>query len=162
MIDVSSIGVIGSGGWGTALSVLLSKSGHSVTLWSYLKEEYENLSKDYENKALLPGVMIPKDVQFTTNLEFCVSQKDILVLAVPSNAVKSTAKNIAPFITEGQIIVIVSKGFDTDTNMLLTDTVLSEIPSAKVAVLSGPTHAEEVGVGMPTTIVVAHEDHKIA
>lgn len=162
MIDVSSIGVIGSGGWGTALSVLLSKSGHSVVLWSYLKEEYENLSKDYENKALLPGVMIPKDVQFTTDLEFCVSQKDILVLAVPSNAVKSTAKNIAPFITEGQIIVIVSKGFDTDTNMLLTDTVLSEIPSAKVAVLSGPTHAEEVGVGMPTTIVVAHEDHKIA
>ena len=149
---MSSIGVIGSGGWGTALSVLLSKSGHSVVLWSYLKQEYENLKRDYENKALLPGVMIPQDVQFTNDLEFCAKDKDVLVLAVPSNAVKSTAKNIAPFIPEGQIIVIVSKGFDTDTNMLLTDTVLSEIPSAKVAVLSGPTHAEEVGVGMPTKL----------
>lgn len=159
---MSRIGVVGSGGWGTALSVLLSKSGHNVVLWSYFYEEYQRLSLDYENKKLLPGVKIPKEVIFTNDLEFCAKDKDIIVLAVPSDTIKTTAKNLAPYISDGQIIVIVSKGFDTETNMLLTDTVKLEIPNANVAVLSGPTHAEEVGLGMPTTIVVAHEDHDIA
>lgn len=157
---MSKIGVVGSGGWGTAMTVLLSNSGHDVTLWSYFKEESEALAKNHEN-SLLPGVKIPDTVNFTNNIADCANS-DVIVLAVPSHTVKQTAKNLAPYVSDGQIIVIISKGFDEGTYRRLSETVSAEIPNAKIAVMSGPSHAEEVGRGMPTTNVVANEDHDLA
>lgn len=159
---MANIGVVGSGGWGTAMAVLLANSGHNVTMWSYFKEECEKLKKHRENIDLLPGVIIPDSVELTNDLEICADNKDIIIIATPSHAVKLTAKNLAPFIKDGQIIVIISKGFDEETYMTLSQTVEKEIPNAKIAVMSGPSHAEEVGKGMPTTNVVAHKDHDVA
>ena len=157
---MSSIGVAGSGGWGTAMAVLLSDSGHDVTLWSYFKEESETLSKNHENK-LLPGVKIPDSVKFTNNISDCAGC-EIIIIAVPSHTVRQTCKSLAPYVSDGQIIVNISKGFDEGTYLRLSETIREEIPNARVLVMSGPSHAEEVGRGMPTTNVIANEDHDLA
>lgn len=157
---MSSIGVAGSGGWGTAMAVLLSNSGHDVTLWSYFKEESETLSKNHENK-LLPGVKIPDSVKFTNNISDC-AECEIIIIAVPSHTVRQTCKSLAPYVSDGQIIVNISKGFDEGTYLRLSETIREEIPNARVLVMSGPSHAEEVGRGMPTTNVIANEDHDLA
>ncbi len=159
---MADIGVVGSGGWGTAMSVLLSNSGHNVTLWSYFKEESEQLKQHRENINLLPGVKIPETVEFTNDISKCACNKDIIIIATPSHTVKQTSKTLAPFVKDGQIIVIISKGFDEDTYLTLSETVKNEISNARIAVMSGPSHAEEVGKGMPTTNVVAHSDHDLA
>ncbi len=159
---MANIGIVGSGGWGTAMAVMLASSGHNVTMWSYFKEECEALKKHRENISFLPGIKIPEGVELTNDLEACSDNKDIIIIATPSHAVKTTAKSLAPFINDGQIIVIISKGFDEETYLTLSKTVEAEIPNAKIAVMSGPSHAEEVGKGMPTTNVVAHSDHEVA
>jgi len=159
---MAHIGIVGSGGWGTAMAVLLSNSGHSVTLWSYFEEECEQLKKHHENINLLPGVKIPDTVEFTNEISKCACEKDIIIIATPSHTVKQTSKTLAPFIKDGQIIVIISKGFDEENYLTLSQTVGNEITNAKIAVMSGPSHAEEVGKGMPTTNVVAHADHELA
>ncbi len=159
---MSNIGVIGAGSWGTALTVLLAGKGHHVTVWSIVKEEIASLQENYEHKDKLPGVMIPRIVSFTTDLEEAIKDKEILVLAVPSPFTRSTAKMMAPFVTQGQIIVDVAKGIEEDTLMTRSQIVNQEIPQADVAVLSGPSHAEEVGRGIPTTIVVGAKTRRTA
>ena len=139
---MAEIGVIGAGSWGTALAVVLAHNGHQVTVWSILKEEVEMLTREHEHKDKLPDVRIPETVTFTTDLKTAAEGKEMVVLAVPSPFTRSTAHNLAEFITEGQLIVIVSKGIEEQ-----------EIPQADVAVMSGPSHAEEVGRGLPTTVV---------
>ena len=156
---MANIGVIGSGSWGTALAWLLHNNGHQVTLWSYLAEETEMFLKYHENTDKLPGVVLADEVEFTCDLEKSVDGKDLLVLAVPSPAVRSTSRNMKAFVKPGQIIVDVAKGIEEATLMTMTDIIEEEIPQAEVAVLSGPSHAEEVGRGLPTTIV-AGAHHK--
>ena len=150
---MAKIGVIGSGSWGTALAWLLRNNGHDITLWSYLPEETEMFQKHHQNTDKLPGVILAEDVEFTCDLEHSVKGKDLLVLAVPSPAVRSTSANMKPFVSAGQIVVDVAKGIEESTLMTMTDIIEQEIPQAEVAVLSGPSHAEEVGRGLPTTIV---------
>lgn len=150
---MAKTGVLGAGSWGIALSVLLHNNGHEVTIWSALKDEIEMLKKEHEQKDKLPGVKLAEEVEFTTELEEAVKGKDILVLAVPSSFTRSTAHLMKDHVEKGQIIVNVAKGIEESTLMTLSQVIEDEIPQADVAVLSGPSHAEEVGKGIPTTIV---------
>lgn len=150
---MEKIGIIGAGSWGTALSVVLTRNGHRVTIWSILEEEIRMLQEKHEHVEKLPGVKLSEEIHFTTSLQETVQENDILILAVPSVFTRSTAKNMAPFVREGQIIVCVAKGIEESTLMPLTDVVMQEIPQADAAVMCGPSHAEEVGIGLPTTVV---------
>lgn len=151
---MAKVGIMGAGSWGTALSLLLHKNGHDVTVWSINADEVEMLSKEREHKSKLPGVRLPEDMKFTTNVEETVVGKDFVVLAVPSPFTRSTARTMAPYVAEGQILVNVAKGIEEATLMTLSDQIEEEIPQADVAVLSGPSHAEEVGRQLPTSVVV--------
>ena len=151
---MAKIGIIGAGSWGIALSVLLHNNGHTITVWSALPQEIEQLKACHEHKEKLPGVKLAEDILFTTDLSNAVKEMDILVLAVPSSFTRETAHRMAGFVENGQIIVNVAKGIEEATLMTLSQVIEDEIPQADVAVLSGPSHAEEVGKGIPTTIVV--------
>ena len=157
-----TIGIVGAGSWGTALAVLLANNGHDVTVWSYNSSEVLELSHSFENKKKLPGVIIPSSVSFTDDVAFAVKNKDVVITVVPSIHIKNTAKLIAPYISEGQVIVNASKGIDSKTLMTISEQIQTEIPNANVAVLSGPSHAEEVGKGLPTTCVIVAENESVA
>lgn len=159
---MANIGVIGAGSWGIALTVLLHNNGHQVTVWSALKDEITMLQKQHEHKDKLPGVKLAEDILFTTELEEAMADKDILVLAVPSPFTRSTAHSMKTYAKDGQIIVNVAKGIEEATLYTLSQVIEEEIPNADVAVLSGPSHAEEVGRGIPTTIVVGAKTQKTA
>lgn len=159
---MANVGVIGAGSWGTALALLLSKNGHGVTVWSISEEEINMLSSEREHKSKLPGVRLPDDMVFTADMEAATRGKDFLVLAVPSKFTRGTARKMKDYIAEGQIIVDVAKGIEEDTLMTLSQQIEQEIPQADVAVLSGPSHAEEVGRGLPTTVVVGARTEKTA
>ena len=159
---MAEISVLGAGSWGTALALLLNSNGHKVTIWSILPNEIEQLKKDGENKRCLPGVAIPKEINLTADVNEAVRGKDVLVLAVASPYVRSTAHHIKDYIEDGQILVNVAKGIEEDTLFTLTQVIEDEIPNANVTVLSGPSHAEEVGRGLPTTCVVGAKDKKTA
>ncbi len=156
------ISVLGAGSWGTALAVLLCGNGHEVTVWSVDKREIVMIDEKREQIEKLPGVRIPKEIAVTNDLESAVAGMDMLVLAVPSIYVRSTSKSMAPFIEDGQIIVNVAKGIEETTLMNMTDVIEDEIKNARVGVLSGPSHAEEVGRKIPTTIVAGAHDKETA
>ncbi len=158
---MASIGILGAGSWGTALAVLLGNKGHQVTLWSHREEAARRLARDRENEKL-PGVKIPEPVDITWDLEKALKNRDVLVLAVPSSQMRSTCRRIASGTETGQILVSVSKGIEDGTFATMTDMIREEIPGADAAVLSGPSHAEEVGRGLPTTCVVGASSEKTA
>lgn len=155
---MKQIAVVGSGGWGTAIASLLAKNGHNVMLWSYLQAESEALSKDKENKRFLPGVMLPDNISYTTSLEEAAKFAEIIIMVTPSQAIKKTAESLAAYVKPGTIIVTASKGLEQETQKRLSEVVSEAIPQAKVAVMSGPSHAEEVGRELPTTNVIASSD----
>ena len=159
---MAKISVIGAGSWGTALSVLLYNNGHEVTLWSVLEDEVKMLREKREHESKLPGVKLPEDMEITTDLEKCLKEPDVAVLAVPSPFTRSTAKKMAPLVRDGQKIVNVAKGVEEKTLMTLSEIIEEEIPNADVCVLSGPSHAEEVGKGLPTTCVVTSRTKETA
>lgn len=162
MKQMAKVNVLGAGSWGTALSLLLNKNGHQVKLWSALEDEVKLLQEKREHPNKLPGVHIPEAVEITSDLEGCLKDPDVVVLAVPSPFTRSTAKQMAPFVKKGQIIVNVAKGVEEKTLMTLSEIISQEIPVADVCVLSGPSHAEEVGREIPTTCVVSAETRKTA
>lgn len=156
------ISVLGAGSWGTALAVLLCKNGHEVTLWSIDQREVAMIDEKREQIEKLPGVRIPDCIAVSNDLEISMQGKEMLILAVPSIFVRSTARMMQPYIEPGQIVVNVAKGIEEETLMNMTDVIEDEIPQVKVAVLSGPSHAEEVGRGIPTTVVVGAKDKETA
>lgn len=159
---MAKVSVLGAGSWGTALSLLLCKNGHEVTLWSALEDEVRMLCEKREHESKLPGVRLPEDMKITADLEDSLQDPDVAVLAVPSPFTRSTARRMAPFVKKGQIIVNVAKGVEEHTLMTLSEIISEEIPQADVCVLSGPSHAEEVGKGLPTTCVVSAEKRETA
>ena len=159
---MKKIGVLGAGSWGTALTWLLTNNGHEVTLWSIMEAEVEMLRTKREHTSKLPGVKLQESIQLTSNLEEAMADKDVLVLAVPSPYTRSTAQKMAPYLKKGQIVVNVAKGVEEHTLMTLSQIIEEELPEANVAVLSGPSHAEEVGKGLPTTCVVGARTRQIA
>ena len=158
---MARIGVIGAGSWGIALSTLLSANGHQVTVWSAFEKEVESL-KETRGLKTLPDLVLPDDMEFTADLASAMKDKDLLVTAVPSIYVRETAKKMKPFLAEGQLVVNVAKGIEEATLMTLTDILEEELPGADVAVLSGPSHAEEVSRGLPTTCVAGAKTRETA
>jgi glycerol-3-phosphate dehydrogenase (NAD(P)+) len=159
---MEKISVIGAGSWGTALATVLERNGHEVTIWSIMEDEITSLKENHEHLAKLPGVAISEKIKLTTNLEEAVTGKDLLVFAVPSMFTRSTAHAMAQWIKDGQIIVNVAKGIEDETLMTLTEILEQEIPNAVVCALSGPSHAEEVGKQIPTTVVAGAKKQQTA
>lgn len=159
---MATVGILGAGSWGTALAMMLNKNGHDVTVWSIDAKEVEMLQTEREHKSKLPGVKLPEELKFTNDLEEGMDNKDFLVLAVPSVFTRSTARSMKPYIKPGQKIVDVAKGIEESTLMTLSEQIEEELPEADVAVLSGPSHAEEVGRGLPTTCVVGSRTKETA
>lgn len=149
--------VLGSGGWGTALAIALCDNGHEVTLWSHDPQKAELLSKTREN-PLLKGVALPEALRFAGEIS-CIAQAELVVFATPSFAVRATARKAAPYLRKETVVVSVSKGIERDTNLRMSEILRQEIENkCKVVALSGPSHAEEVGIHMPTGCVAACED----
>ena len=155
------VAVIGSGSWGCAAAILLAKKGYDVYLWSWQQEETDRLNRDRENKLVLPGKKFPDNITCTHDTQLCVCGADLIVTVVPSPATRTTARELAPFVKEGQILVNLSKGLEDETLMRLSEVYSQEIPQATVAVMSGPSHAEEVSEFMPTTNVVASSNIRV-
>ena len=151
---MAKISIIGAGSWGTALAVLLHNNGNEVTIWSVIPEEVTMLREKRQHETKLPGVVLAPEIDVTGDLKEAMTGRDVLVLAVPSPFTRSTAHSMSEFCTEGQIIVDVAKVIEDYTLMTLSQIIEQEIPQANVAVLSGPSHAEEVGRCIPTTCVV--------
>lgn len=159
---MAKVGIMGAGSWGTAISWLLTNNGHEVTVWSIDAKEVEMLDKEREHKSKLPGVKLQDSICFTNEIREGIEGKDFVVLAVPSPFTRSTARKMKEYVTEGQILVNVAKGIEESTLMTLSDQIEEEVPQADVAVLSGPSHAEEVGKGLPTTCVVGAKTRETA
>ncbi len=159
---MAKTGVIGAGSWGCALAGVLDENGHEVTVWSVLEEEISMLQEKHEHVEKLPGVTLSKKICFTSDLRAAVEGMDLLVLAAPSAFTRSTAKRMAPYVSSGQIIVCVAKGIEEESLMTLTEVVEEEIPAADAAVLCGPSHAEEVGRKLPTTLVAGAKTRQTA
>ena len=160
---MTKIGVLGAGTWGMALARMLCVSGHEVTVWSAIEREIDEFAATRRHPNL-PGMMIPEELKFTKDIAEACDAKEILLFAVPSPFVRTTARKAAPYIKDDQIIVDVAKGIEADTLFTMTQIIADEVknPAVKLVALSGPTHAEEVAKDLPTTIVSACEDLTVA
>lgn len=159
---MAKIGIMGAGSWGTALALLLHQNGHEVTIWSIDKAEVDMLTTKREHVDKLPGIAIPEKIKITNDIAEGIEGMNLIVLAVPSVFTRSTAHAMCPYVKDGQLLVNVSKGIEESTLMTMTEQIEEEIPQANVAVLSGPSHAEEVGRKVPTTVVAGAKDQKTA
>ena len=159
---MNKVCVLGAGSWGTALALVVAKKGYNVSMWTLNEEQCNKINKDKENIDYLPGVVIPDNIVVTTNIEEAVKDGTIIVLAVPSQAIRSVCRQIKPFVKDKQILVDVAKGLEKGTGLRLSDVCNQELPNNKYVVLSGPSHAEEVSRDIPTTVVVSSEDIHIA
>ena len=159
---MARIGMIGAGSWGTALAAHLAECGHKVEIWSIMQDEVDMINNTHQQSVKLPGVILDESVTAGTDLEQVMRDKDMLVLAVPSAFARSTAKNMAKYCRYGQLIVSVVKGIEEDTLLTMTEVIKEEIPHCEAAVLCGPTHAEEVGAGLPTAIVAGASRREVA
>ena len=152
---MAKISVMGTGSWGTALAILLHNNGHEVMLWSAHPEKAVKLKETREDASKLPGVKIPEGIIITGDDKTALADTNVAVFATPSAYMRNISNRLSPFVKEGQVIVNVSKGVEEHTLMPVCDVIKEEIPQAEVCVLSGPSHAEEVSRGLPTTCVVS-------
>ncbi|MBQ4427476.1 MAG: NAD(P)-dependent glycerol-3-phosphate dehydrogenase [Oscillospiraceae bacterium] len=159
---MANIAVIGAGTWGMALARMLVNSGSEVTVWSAVPEEIDLMKMERRQKNL-PGVALPESISYTKSIEEACRGREMLVFAVPSVFVRSTAKTAAPYIEPETVIVDVAKGIEAGSLKTMTEVIADEIGGLNpLAALSGPTHAEEVAADLPTTIVSASEDEAAA
>jgi len=156
-----NIAVLGDGGWGTTLAVLLSKKGYAVSLWGIFKDYVSILDKKRINTRFLPGIRIPRNILITSDINEAIFQRDIVVLAVPSQYFRSVLKRIGRRDFSDIIFLSVTKGIENRTLMRMSEVAQDVLGNIKIAALSGPTIAWEVAAGMPTTAVVASRNKKI-
>ena len=154
--------VLGAGSWAMGISILLSNNGHEVIMWSAVPSEIELLERDKGNPRFLPGVKLPDDIKFTGDIEAAVSDSDVIVMAVASKFVRSTAQRLEGLIRPGRIIVNLAKGIEDGTLYTPKQVIEDVLPQADVYVLSGPSHAEEVSRGLPTVVTIAGDNKKMA
>lgn len=157
------ISVLGAGGWGTALSIILNSNGHSVTLWEYKKSYAKTLHKSRINKSYLPGITIPKEITITHSLDEACEKQHMIVLAVPSQFLRSVIKQLKKYDFKDTTFVSVAKGIETGTLFTVSQMIHDELPNVdenKIGVLSGPSHAEEVAKKVPTAVVAASKDEE--
>ena len=154
---MANIVVLGAGGWGTALAIMAHRHGNAVTLWSAFPEELDSIRRHGQHKKLLPGVPVSPHIELTEDLG-CVATADLTILAVPSFAIREMAAKLAPVLQQGALLVNVGKGIESESLMLFGELLEQMLPQARVAVLSGPSHAEEVARSVPTSVVSAASD----
>lgn len=150
---MKNICIIGSGSWGSALAINLGLIGHNIKIWSFNEEEKEIINKERKCK-FLPNAQIPENVYCTTSFEEAIEGTDIILHVTPSKFTRDTIKQYKKYVTN-QIVIICSKGFEKETLKTLDDVAKEELPNSKIAVLSGPSHAEEVSIEIPTALVIA-------
>jgi len=156
--------MLGAGSWGTTLAIILNQNNHQVTCWSFDKRDIEEIKKTGENKKFLPGIIIPDTIDFTNNLDASISSAEVIVVAVPSHAVRSVVSELNLRNREEIIWVNVAKGIENSTLLRVSEVIeqVGKIPADKIAVLFGPSHAEEVSRGIPTAIVSASKNENTA
>jgi len=162
---MAKIAVLGAGSWGVATSALLYSNGHQVTLWEFDHQEMTKLSQEREHKQKLPGIIIPKEIESTGDLTCATLEAEMLVLALPSHTVRGVARKVAEVNLADPVIVNLAKGIENDTLCRMSEILKEELPSNlhdRIVTLSGPSHAEEVSRKIPTTVVVAGFQEKIA
>ncbi len=157
-----NITLLGGGSWGTALSKLLSENGHKVTVWLRDDNQCRELTYTRVNKKYLPKVKIPENILFTSNINEAVKDAEILLLVTPTQMIRGVLKQIKDEYKENKIIINASKGIEIGTMNLVSDIVNEETKNSAFAVLSGPSHAEEVGLSMPTAITIACNNKDVA
>ena len=148
-----NVAIIGSGSWGTALAVCLANNGNNVNIWSFCEEEKDLINNKKQCK-FLPGVVIPNNVECMTDFEKVIDGADFILHVTPSKFTRSTFKQYKQYVGDKPVIIC-SKGFEKETLQTLDDVIKDELPSAKIGVLTGPSHAEEVAISIPTVLVIA-------
>lgn len=159
---MKKIAVVGAGSWGTALAVMLSKHGHEVVMWARNSEAVKDMAQWRENKQYLPNVMFPPALHITDQIEECLKDTDLVISAVPSKAVRETMEKFKHLFAKGTVIVNVAKGLEAGTLMRLSQVMKECVPQCEICVLSGPSHAEEVGRDIPTACVISSEKEEVA
>ena len=159
---MAKVSIMGAGSWGMALAILLKNNGHEVRIWSALEDEVKQLSETRTSPGKLPGILLPEEILVTGDAPSILQDPDVVVMAVPSVFTRRTARALAAHVREGQILVDVAKGIEENSLMTLSQIIAQEIPQAKVCVLSGPSHAEEVSRLIPTTCVVSARSYETA
>ena len=154
---MSNVLVLGAGGWGIGLALVAERMGHSVTLWSFDPAELEDLRLHNQNKLRLPGVFLPRTVRLTGDMTQA-AQADMVIMAVPSFAIRSTARELAAHLRPDTLVVNAGKGLEDGTLDRFSQVLEEELPMARIAVLSGPSHAEEVARRVPTLVTVSAKD----
>lgn len=158
---MKKIAVIGSGSWGVALSIHLAKMGHIVKIWSFSEEE-ANLINNERKCKFLPNVEIPENIECITSYEEVIKGADLILQVTPSKFTRNIVKEYKQYVdTEKQPIIVCAKGIEKETALTLDEVILQEIPNARVGALSGPSHAEEVAIAVPTVLVIASKDEQI-
>lgn len=158
---MTKVGVIGAGSWGTALAILLNENKNDVILWSHRESEAEKIRRTRVTSKLA-GIRLPEAIRVTSDLSEAASDRDVLIMVVPSACVRETAQKLSAYVKEGTVIVSASKGIEESTLMTMTNVVSDCIRQSRPAVLSGPSHAEEVAKGLPTACVVGAQDEETA
>ena len=159
---MSNISVIGDGGWGTALALVLHRNGHRVRIWGPFQDYISTMKHRHENVKFLPGVRLPPEIELTSDKKQALDDADIVVVAVPSKFYRSVLSSFASLVPPNARVISVSKGLDPETHERLSQTAEKMLGRSPVAVLSGPSHAEEVGRRIPTAVVISCQDHAIA
>lgn len=155
------IAILGSGGWGLALACTCARLGHDVTVWSKFKDEIDTILRTGELRAKLPGVIIPDTVKLTTDIS-CAGDKDIVLVGIPVKFVREVCNQAKPYVSKNSIMVSSSKGLEDGSLKRMSEVIKEVFPDNTVAVLTGPSHAEELGRGIPTAVVAASEDTEAA
>ena len=156
-----NIAILGSGGWGIALSLILNKNGHNVKIWSYSEEEKNIINNDKKCK-FLPNAIIPNGVVCYNDYESVLKDSEIVLVVTPSSAIRKVISDIKELVTSNQTFVLCSKGMEASTQKIYTDVIKEILPNNKIAALSGPSHAEEVSMFIPTAVVIASENEEIS
>ncbi|MBE6068294.1 MAG: NAD(P)H-dependent glycerol-3-phosphate dehydrogenase [Clostridium lundense] len=158
----NSITFLGGGSFGTALSIMMAKKGFDVFVWDRSHETIDNINNKRENINYLPGVVVPHNVYATLNIEEALEKSKYIVLSVPSQAIREVAGKIRPYLKKDSIIISIAKGIDENTGERLSEVIRDEISDNGIVILSGPSHAEEVALDIPTTVVASSEDMSYA
>lgn len=159
---MKKIGVIGAGSWGTALALTLSGKGHQVKLWDLDETHLAELNRNRENARYLPGIPFPENLRIAKTLEETLKDADAALFSAPAQHFRSALDSAAPYLRPDMILVNVAKGIEQKTLMRMSEIAFEKLPDARYATLSGPSHAEEVGRNLPTTVAVAAKDLKLA
>jgi glycerol-3-phosphate dehydrogenase (NAD(P)+) len=155
-----NIAVIGSGSWGIALSIYLAKQGNNIKVWSFSENEKNKINEE-KKCVFLPNVELPDGIVCTNSYEDAIKDSEIILHVTPSKFVRSTIKGYKDFVKPHQIVLMCSKGFESETNLTLDEVIEEELPNIKYGILSGPSHAEEVAIGVPTALVVASKSNGV-